>query len=147
MYDIISNNKVEIIRSVADEAAGAAANSPTTEIDLYTGGLANRALLIIDVTSVGTGGTLDLVVQDSDDDSTYDADFITIPQITETGLYLVVIDDPKRYLRVNHDVDTDTVNWGAYLVTFEEQRCPVTQTGTVLTGTYGSGRSPKVATA
>lgn len=147
MYDILSNHKVEIIRSVADEVAGAAANSPATEIDLYTNGLANRALLVIDVVDVNTTGTLALIVQDSDDDSTYDADFMTIPTITEAGLYLVVIDDPKRYLRVNHDVDTATVKWGAYLITFEEQRRPVTQSGTVLTATYGAGRKPKVATS
>jgi len=147
MKDILSNHRVEILRSVAIENAGAAANSPATEIDLFTNGLANRALLIIDVTTVAEGGTLDIVVQDSSDDTTYDADFITLPQITETGLYLAVVDDPNRYLRLLHDVDTAAVTWGAYLVTFEEQRGPVTQTGTVLTGTYGSGRSPKVATA
>lgn len=147
MFDILGNHKFLRVRSVADEAAGAAANSPATEIDLFTGGLANRALLLIDVTSVGTGGTLDLIVQDSPDDTTYDADFLTIPQITAAGLYLVVVDDPERYLRLNHDVDTDTVTWGAYLITFEEQRRPVTQAGTTLTGTYGTGRKPKVATA
>lgn len=147
MYDILSNHKVEILRSVAIENAGAAANSPATEIDLFTGGLANRALLIIDVTTVASGGTLDIVVQDSSDDTTYDADFMTIPQITEAGLYLVVVDDPNRYLRLLHDVDTAAVTWGAYLVTFEEQRRPVTQSGTTLTPVYGTDRKPKVATS
>jgi len=147
MYDILSNHRIARLRSVADETAGAAANSPATEIDLFTGGLANRALILIDVTTVASGGTLDIVVQDSSDDSTYDTDFLTIPQITAAGLYLVVVDDPNRYLRLLHDVDTNTVTWGAYLITFEEQRRPVTQAGTVLTGTYGTGRKPKVATA
>lgn len=148
MYDILNNHRVMVVRSVATEAAaGAAANSPASELDLHTYGLANRALLVIDVTDVGTGGVLDLIVQDSPDDITYDADFITIPQITETGLYLVVVDDPDRYLRVNHNTTTDAVTWGAYLMTFEEQRRPVAQMGSVLTGTYGTGRKPKVATS
>ena len=147
MYDILSNHKVEILRSVAIENAGAAANSPATEIDLFTGGLANRALLIIDVTTVASGGTLDIVVQDSSDDTTYDADFMTIPQITEAGLYLVVIDDPNRYLRFAATVADANVTWSAVLVTFEEQRRPVTQAGTTLAVTYGTDRKPKVATA
>lgn len=146
MYDILSNHRVMVVQDHASEAAGSAAAN-TSSIDLFTYGLANRALMIINVTSVGTGGTLDLIVQDSDDDSIFDADFLTIPQITDTGLYLVVIDDPARYMRVNHDAGTDAVAWSAYLVTFEEQRRPVAQQGAVLTGTYGTGRKPKVATA
>jgi hypothetical protein len=147
MYDMFSNHRFLRVRSTADETAGAAANSPASAIDLFSNGMANRAMLLIDVTDVNTTGTLDLIVQDSEDNSTFDEDFLTIPQITEAGLYLVEIDDPNRYLRLNHDVDTATVNWGAYLITFEEQRRPVTQSGTKLTPTYGTGRRAKVATS
>ena len=145
MYDILSNHKVEVICSVASQDVGNG-TFPTTEIDLFTDGLANRLLLIIDVTSVGTGGTLDLVAQDSEDDATYDADFVTFAQIDEAGTYIAVIDDPNRYFRVKATVGTDGVTWGAYMVTFEEQRRPVAQSETTITGTYGTGRTPKVAT-
>jgi hypothetical protein len=148
MKDILSNHRIEIIRSVASEAfADAAANKPSNNgYDLWANNqLPNRALIIVDVTSVGTGGTLDLIVQDSQDKSTWDTDFITVTRITATGLYLIDVPDPYRYLRVNHNALTDAVVWGAYMITFEDQRLPVTQSATTCTLTFGSGRKPKVS--
>lgn len=150
MYDILNNNRVSRVRSVAVEAFGdAAANAPTANgINLRSDNqLPNRALLVIDVSAVATNGTLDLIVQDSPDGTTWDADFITIPQITAAGLYLVEIDDPEKFVRLNHDAKIANVTWGAYLITFENQRCPVKQDGSVLAGVYGAGRKPKVAAA
>jgi hypothetical protein len=148
MYDILSNNRFGRIRSVAVEAFGdAAANAPTNDgVDLWADNqLPNRVLLLIDVSAVASNGTLDLIVQDSPNKSTWDDDFITIPQITAAGVYLVEIDDPERYVRINHDAKVANVTWGAYFVTYENQRGPVKQTGTVLKGVYGAGRKAKVA--
>lgn len=149
MYDILSNYAFGYFQQAVSDAAGAAANAPDDDgIDLWANTqLPNRVLLIADVGDVGTGGTLDLIVQDSADQSTWDEDFLTIDQITEAGLYLVEIFDPMRYLRLNVNVTTDAVVWSALYMTFENQRRPVTQIGTALTPTYGTGRTPKVGGA
>ena len=145
MYDILSNNKVVKVRASSAQTPGTA-TSPAQAIDLFSGGLANRALLIIDVTAVAVGGKLTITAQDSNDNSTFDADFITFAQITATGFYLAVIDDPERYLRFSATVADANVTWNAYLITFEEQRRPVTQSAdAVLAATYGTGRKAKVA--
>jgi hypothetical protein len=148
MYDILNTHRVEeFIPSAAESFGDAAANAPDDNgVDLWANKqLPNRMLLLISVTAVGEGGTLDLIVQDSPDKTTWDADFITIPQITATGLYLVVVDDPNRYVRINHDVGTADITFGVTALTFENQRLPVTQSGTALVGVYGDGRSGKVA--
>lgn len=148
MFDILSNNRFEIIQSsTAEAAAGAAANAPSDNgFDLWANDqLPNRCLILLDVTNVGTGGELDLIVQDSADGTTWDTDFITVDTIDAKGLYLIEVDDPKRYLRLNHNTTTDAVTWAAYLITYENQRRPVTQSGTAPTLTYGTGRSAKVA--
>ena len=98
-----------------------------------------------DVGSVGTDGTLDLIIQDSPDQSTWDADFITVAQITAAGLYLIEVYDPNRYIRVNANVSVDAVVWACLFMTYENQRRPVTQVGTSPTLTYGTGRKPKVS--
>lgn len=148
MYDILKNQRFEIVTSSTTvTAVDAAANLPDDDgFDLWENNqLPNRALIVVDVTSVGTGGVLDLIVQDSVDQTTWDADFITVGQISATGLYLIEVNDPKRYLRLNVDSTTDDVVAAAYLVTHEDQRKPVTQSGTVASLTYGTGRTPKVA--
>ena len=144
MYDILSNHRVEKVRSGGAQTPGSADQAT---IDLFSNGCANRALLVVDVSAVVTDGDLTIVCKDSDDNSTFDADFATLANITETGLYVAVIDDPARYLKIAATVADANVTWSAILVTFEEQRRPVTQTGTELAVTYGTGRKPKVATS
>ena len=146
MFDILNNYKFGYFQQAVSDANGAAANAPDDDgIDLWTANqLPNRLLLIADVGSVGTGGTLDIIVQDSPDQSTWDADFMTLSQIDEAGLYLAEIFDPQRYIRLNVTVGTDSVVWSALYMTFENQRRPVTQIGTSLTVTYGTGRVGKV---
>ena len=146
MFDILNNYKFGYFQQAVSDAAGAAANAPDDDgIDLWTANqLPNRVLLIADVGSVGTGGTLDIIVQDSPDQATWDADFMTLSQIDEAGLFLAEIFDPQRYIRINVTVGTDAVVWSALFMTFENQRRPVTQVGTSLTVTYGTGRVGKV---
>jgi len=147
MKNILENHRIETITAHALEAFGDAA-ADSTAIDLWTNTqMPNRVLLIVDVSVVATGGTLDLIVRDSDDNSTFDADFITLTQIDATGLFFAVIDDPKRYLRVNSDTLVADVTYGVTMMTFEDQRLPVTQSGTTLAGVYGTGRVGKVATS
>ena len=146
MYDIKNNYKFGYFQQAVSDAAGAAANAPDDDgIDLWTENqLPNSLVLLVDVGSVGTGGTLDLIVQDSTDQSTWDADFLTLDQIIAAGLYACVIFDPYRYIRLNVNVSVDAVVWSGLFMTYENQRRPVTQQATFVTPTYGTGRKPKV---
>jgi len=147
MFDMLNNYKFGYFQQAVSDAAGAAANAPDDDgVDLWTAGqLPNSLLILADVGSVGTDGTLDLIIQDSEDQSTWDEDFITVEQIDAAGLYLIEVYDPNRYVRVNVTVGTDAVVWSCLYMTFENQRRPVTQVGTVPTLTYGTGRTPKVS--
>ncbi len=147
MFDMLNNYKFGYFQQAVSDAAGAAANAPDDDgVDLWTANqLPNSLLILADVGSVGTGGTLDLIIQDSADQSTWDEDFITVEQIDEAGLYLIEVYDPLRYVRVNVTVGTDAVVWSCLYMTFENQRRPVTQVGTQPTLTFGTGRKPKVS--
>lgn len=145
MHKALQNMRVGYFQQAVSDASGAAANAPDDSgIDLWADNqLPNSILLIADVGSVGAAGTLDLILQDSSDLLVWDEDFITIPQITAAGLFFVEIPDPNRYVRLNVTVGTNAVVWSALFLTLENQRLPVTQTGTELTPTYGTGRTPK----
>ena len=147
MFDMLSNYKFGYFQQAVSDAAGAAANAPDDDgVDLWaTVQLPNSLLILADVGSIGSSGTLDLIIQDSPDQSTWDADFITVAQIIAAGLYLIEVYDPKRYIRVNANVSVDAVVWSCLFMTYENQRRPVTQVGTVSTLVYGTGRSPKVS--
>ena len=147
MFDMLNNYKFGYFQQAVSDAAAVAANAPDDDgVDLWTAGqLPNSLLILADVGSVGTDGTLDLIIQDSEDQSTWDEDFITVEQIDAAGLYLIEVYDPNRYVRVNVTVGTDAVVWSCLYMTFENQRRPVTQVGTVPTLTYGTGRTPKVS--
>jgi hypothetical protein len=149
MFDMLNNYKFGYFQQASADSAGAAANAPDDDgIDLWTANqLPNSLIILADVGSVGTGGTLNLIIQDSADQSTWDADFITVAEIDEAGLYLIEVYDPMRYIRVNATVGTDTVTWSCLFMTFENQRRPVTQVGTTPTLTYGDGRKAKVASS
>ena len=149
MYDILNNYTFGYFQQAISDDSGVAANAPNDNgIDLWADTqLPNRVLLVADVGSVGGGGTLDLIIQDSPDRSIWDVDFLTIAQITAAGLYLIEIFDPERYIRLNVTVGTNAVVWSALYMTFENQRRPVTQIGTTLIPTYGTGRKAKVGGA
>jgi hypothetical protein len=143
MFQFDQNFKLINVHAAASmAAANAAANSPgDTGVDLWSGGLPDKLVLLIQVTSVGSGGLLDLIVQDSEDRSTWDADFVTLPQISATGVYIAVINNPKQYVRVNANSTTDAVAFSILGLTYDEKRRPVTQpTGAVLTVTYAANR-------
>lgn len=143
--DILANNKFGDLRVHASQDVGAANQ---LEIDLMelsdSPGIRERTskgLILIEVTAVAEGGTLDLIVKDSPDGTTYDADFATLPQIDSTGLYAAVVDGINRYFYLAATVGTAAISWGAKFIGFEAQRRPVKQSDiTELAVTYGSGR-------
>ena len=147
MFDMLNNYKFGYFQQAVSDSAAAAANAPDDDgVDLWASvQLPNSLLILADVGSIGSSGTLDLIIQDSPDQSTWDADFITVAQIIAAGLYLIEVYDPNRYIRVNANVSVDAVVWSCLYMTFENQRRPVTQVGTAPTLTYGTGRKPKVS--
>ena len=147
MFDMLSNYKFGFFQQAVSDANGAAANAPVDNgEDLWASNqLPNSLLIIADVGSVGGGGTLDLIVQDSPDQSTWDVDFITVAQIDGAGIFFIEGYVPERYVRVNVTVGVNAVVWSCLFMTYENQRRAVTQVGTTPTLTYGTGRKPKVA--
>lgn len=148
MYEILANYRAKVILSTQSKDA-AAANYPDNDgVDLWANSqLPHQLWLIVDVQSVGQAGTLDLIIQDSHDATTWDADWVAVAQIDEAGQYNVVVPMPHRYVRVNATVGTNAVVFGVYMITFDNQRRPVTQDGTAPTLTYGTGRIPLVASS
>jgi hypothetical protein len=155
MFDILSNHRVEILKSLAAQSAGAETWPTAGYFDMWATGTAppplqyqrpQRALFIIEVSAVASNGTLVLVFADCDtSDGSYDADFATCTTITATGLYLVDLPDFKRYLKCVATNAVANVTWGGMMVTFEDRWRPVDQSGTALTITYGTGRKGRVA--
>lgn len=141
MFDILKNHRIVLLKSYAQLSTG---NETLTAVDMWANTqLPNRALIILDIGA--NAGTLTLTFQDSPDNSTWDTDFAATAGITTTGLKLVDLVDFERYLRVYAVAAGGNVSYSATLITFEDQRRPVTQGGTVQALTYGSGRTPKVA--
>lgn len=145
MFDIFSNHKIADLRVHASQSIG---NEDQLVIDLQelsdVPGIRERTtkgLILVEVTLVDNGGTLDLVGKDSIDGVTYDADFVTIPQIDAVGLYAFEVDGIQRYFFLDSTVATDAVEWGAKFIGFDAQRRPVKQTdSTRLTPVYASDR-------
>jgi hypothetical protein len=155
MFDILSNHRAETLKSLALQGAGAATWPTAGYFDMWASGAAppplhyaraQRALFIIDVSIIVSTGTLTLVFQDCDTSGgSYDVDFATCAVITTIGLYLVDLPDFKRYVKCVATVANTNVTWGASMLTFENRWCPVDQSGSALTLTYGSGRTGRVA--
>lgn len=155
MFDILSNHNVKLLKAHAVQSAGAVVWPSAGYFDMWATGSAppalqyqrpQRALIIVDVSVVASGGTQILVFQDCETAAgTYDADFATAVTITAAGLYLIDLPDFRRFLRCTATNGTANVTWGASLVTFEDRWRPVDQSGTVLALTYGVGRYGRVA--
>lgn len=144
MFDIMSNHKIVYVRAHASQGISTVVSAVVDLMAEAEHGLHERntgGLLLIEVTDVNSTGTLDIVVQDSPDGVTYDADFATIEQITAAGLYAVVLKGMNRYVRFSSVVASAAVVWGAIGVSFDAERRPVKQaSATELEVTYGTGR-------
>lgn len=144
MYDILSNHKVVNVKTHATQSVGTAATSAKDLMEVAENGLrerSSRGLLVVFVTDVNTTGDIILTVQDSNDDSTYDTDFITLTKIEAAGVYIADLKGIRRYFKISSVCADANVDWGAVLITFDAERKPVKQSDTTeLTATYGSGR-------
>lgn len=147
MYDIFNNNKVFKFLSYTAEGVGTNNYPSTNGQDMWEKGdkglyeRNNRCLLIIDVVSVNSSGTLDITVEDyGTDDLTWDTDFCILSQITAAGLYIADIKWFRQYLRLSAKATVDTIDWAAYGIGFDATRRPVVQDGTIIHPTYASDR-------
>jgi len=86
------------IKSVTLAAATARSAGTFNGTKLYIGGLAERVLVMIDVGTVATGGTLDVTIQESNDGSTY-TDLQVCTQITASGNAVYDLKPTKKYIR------------------------------------------------
>lgn len=141
MFDILSNHRVILFKTYAQLGTG---NETLTDVDMWANDQRpNRILLIADVGA--SAGTLTFTFRDSPDDDTYDADFAVSDAIATTGLFLIDLVDFERYLRVYAVAAGGNVSYGLYGITFEDRGRPVTQGGSGVDLTYGTGRKPRVA--
>jgi hypothetical protein len=152
MFDILSNHRIEILKSSAQLSTGNETIPSGGALDMWAdSGVASqftrsqRALIIADVTACA--GTLTFIIQDSSDNSTFDEDFATADAIDETGLFLIDIADFYQYLQVKAVAAGGNATYAAYLITFEDRWRPVKNDGTALALTYGVGRKGRVATS
>lgn len=143
--DILSNHKVMSLRVAANQTAGSAdqlvvnLQEQDTDTGLYE--RTTDVLVVIEVTNVNTTGDLTVVAKDSNDGTTYDADFATLANIDEAGLYVAHLKGVRNYLKLYTTVADATVAWGAIGIGFNAVRKPVVQTdATEVTVTYGTGR-------
>ena len=145
MFDVKSNMKIAKLKALAEQDAGAANQ---LEINLAEEGDKGHyermtdGLIIVDVTVVGTNGTLDIIVQDyGRDDKTWDADFCVVAQITATGVYAIPIKGIREKVRLRSTVGTAAITWGAMFIGLNAQRRPVKQSGASFpTLTYATNR-------
>ena len=144
MYDILSNHKVVNVKTHATQTTGTAVTTAKDLMEVAENGLrerSSRGLLVVFVTAVNTTGDITLTVQDSNDDVTYDADFVTLTKIEAAGVYIADLKGIRRYFKISSVCADANVDWGAILITFDAERKPVKQSDTTeLTVTYGSSR-------
>jgi hypothetical protein len=146
MYDVTKNNKICNLRTHATQTQGAA-DQLVVELqeEISTKGLYERStdmLVLIEVTTVNSTGTLTIVGKDAvPGSSSYDADFASIPVISAAGLYYFVVQGIRGRFKLGATVANASVDWSAKGITFDAQRRPVVQTdATAKTVTYGTGR-------
>lgn len=150
MFDILSNHRIEVLKSSAELATGNETIPSGGALDMWedSGNVtqytrSQRALVIFDVTACA--GTLTFTFQDSSDNLSFDADFAACAAIDAPGLFLADIADFYRYLKVYAVAAGGNATYAAYLITFEDRWRPVKNDGTALALTFGTGRKPRVA--
>jgi hypothetical protein len=77
---------------------------------------------VIIVSDVGSGGTLDVQLEESDDDGDGDpyAALVILPQIVEAGVKTQNFRSEKTYVRRASTVGTDAVTWEMFITTAEK---------------------------
>lgn len=143
---LIKNHKICNLRTHASQSIGSADQLVVNlQAEISTTGNYERStdmLLLIEVSSVGSSGTLLIVGKDAvPGPGSYDADFVTLASITAAGDYYAVVQGIRGVFKLYTTVGTDAVVWGAKGVTFDAQKRPVVQAdATAKVVTYGTGR-------
>ena len=94
-------------------------------------------MILFDLGTFASGGTVQMTVQESDDDSTYtDVSGATVTNYTESNdaaQYVGKLDlsGLKRYIRVQYDVDTAACTFGVSGILYAAGNEPVSQTNTL----------------
>lgn len=107
-----ANYTFTLLRAHATLAAAATSNS--TAVDLSTGG---GVAFLVNMSSVGTGGSITYTVQYSTDNSTFTAEASgagndTTASIAATGLTVIKVPNPRaRYYRLSALGVTDTTTF------------------------------------
>lgn len=115
----ISNYTAVLLRAHATLAAAATSNS--TSVDLATGG---GVAFFVNMSSIGTGGSITYTVQHSEDNSTFtaetaDAGNNTTASVAATGLAQISVPNPragKRYYRLSALGVTDTTTFSVIAI-------------------------------
>ena len=118
--DLLNNSTVKEL--VASAAITTGSNTGSS-VDLE--GVGRKILVIINTGDVGTGGTLDVEIHESDDDFSADDDTLkTFSQIDSTGVVVGDVAPNKRYIQASYTVGTDTVNCAVIGIIYLEREAP-----------------------
>ena len=107
-----------MIRKTSDGNVTATANTTGLLIDSAPLGTAELFLKVNVPQATGTTPTLDIVIQSSADNSTWQT-VLTIPQITAAGVYRQKYASNKKYVRAALTVGGTTPNFGAVQIGFD----------------------------
>jgi len=102
----------ELMLRAASDGDLDASEQARSWVDFGAGDVKPLTMKVVVPKADGTGPTLDLIIQTSDDGSTVQ-DTITLPQITEAGVYRVSIKSPHRYRRAYITLGGTSPDFGA----------------------------------
>ena len=88
-------------------AAAVTADGNSSSLHIYKTDTDGVWVEVVCTAKSGTSPTIDLKIQESDDDSTYN-DVVVFPQITTTGRWVRKVQSKKAYLRMAADVGGTT---------------------------------------
>lgn len=87
------------VKSVTLSAAVARSAGTANGTKCLVNGLAERALIMVDVGTVASGGTVDVVIKGGSDGSTFGTTLATFTQITATGNATMDVAITTKYIR------------------------------------------------
>jgi len=118
--DLLNNCTTKAL-VVADELSVAAHTGDTVDLN----GVGRKVLVIINAGTPAAGGTLDVVVHESNDNFAADDDVLhTFSQITAASLVEADLAPNKRYIRVVATVGTDVFPASVEGVIYLEREIP-----------------------
>lgn len=91
----------------SDAQVVAASGDATNDLDVGKTPAEGVPVEVVVSAVSGTSPTLNVTIQESDDDSTY-TDLVKFPQITAVGRHMRLVQSAKRYLRADYVVGGTT---------------------------------------